>query len=327
MAKVNVLILIHGMTLETIPSTHSPAYDVLWAGLKAREPALGQEIKKVITVEWGHELIRPGPDGLADDEQTTRAENFIHASSSYGEVRADPSPDNHLRQTPPWDLASHAARLITRPIKERVLMLGFTDAVYYCSPEGEEAVRRTVYGQVLSQLDEFRSADDVRLHVIASSLGATVAFDFLFGLFAPRSEEPDFIADEQGDEAAIERFSHWRQRAQLPDPTLSLGSKTTTGAQIPLLMMRKQAVVNMLARGQRLDPTVIGVPRTGPPKWSIFYDVDDILGFPTRRLFDAQGTIQEYEVDTGLNPIDAHGRYWTNGAVLAEIAKLIKRNL
>ena len=83
----------------------------------------------------------------------------------------------------------------------------------------------------------------------------------------------------------------------------------------------------MLAQGQRLDPTVIGVPKSGPPKWSIFYDVDDILGFPTRRLFDARGTIKEYEVDTGLNPLDAHGRYWTNRFVVTEVAKLIRQNL
>ncbi len=91
--------------------------------------------------------------------------------------------------------------------------------------------------------------------------------------------------------------------------------------------MRSLHVVQLLAQGQRLDPRVIGVPQSGPPKWRIFYDVDDILGFPTRRLFEAQGTIQDYEVETGLYPTDAHGKYWTNPDVLASVAQLIERNL
>ncbi len=326
MATVNVLVLIHGMTLEKVASTHSPAYDVLWDGLKRREPLLAQRIDKVVHVEWGHKLVGSPPNGLADDELTTDAENTIQQASSYDQVRSDPSGDNHPHPTPPWDLPTHAARRITKPLKETVLILGFTDAVYYCSPDGERAVRKAVYSRVLSQLEPYRGATEVRLHVIAASLGATVAFDFLYGLIAP-GVVPDFVADRQGDETDRERFNFWRRRAQLPAPTLVLGSKTTTGAQIPLMMMRSKNVVSMLAQGQRLDPTVIGVPRSGPPKWCIFYDVDDILGFPTRRLFDARGTIQEHEVNTGLNPTDAHSLYWTNAYVLTEVAKLIRQNL
>ncbi len=327
MTRVNVLILIHGMTLETVASSHSPAYDVLWHGLTARAPQLTQAIDAVIKVEWGHELIDPHPDGLADDEHLTRAENTIQRAISYAHVRAEPGPDNHLRPTPPWDLLARAARRITEPIKETVLPLGFTDALFYCSPEGEQAIRKAVYSRVLKQLEPFRNAAEVRLHVIAGSLGATVAFDFLYGLIAPRATPPDFVAQRQGDAIAREQFTFWRQRAQLPVPTLVLGSKTTTGAQIPLMMMRSLHVVQLLAQGQRLDPRVIGVPQSGPPKWRIFYDVDDILGFPTRRLFEAQGTIQDYEVETGLYPTDAHGKYWTNPDVLASVAQLIERNL
>ena len=156
-----------------------------------------------------------------------------------------------------------------------------------------------------------------------------MAFDFLFGLFAPDSQFPygipGFVQENQGDRAAVESYKFWRGRAQ--QGTLVMASKSTTGGQIPMMMMRKQKVVDMLAAEQLLDPTVIGVPQRGSPRWKVFYDADDVLGFPTRRLFDAQGSIQEYQVDTGWRPDVAHSKYWENDKVLAEIALLIRQNL
>jgi len=97
-------------------------------------------------------------------------------------------------------------------------------------------------------------------------------------------------------------------------------------AQFPLTMLRKQKLVDLFAAGRLLDPTVIGVPRQGPPRWKIFFDVDDVLGFPARRLFDAHGSIQEYQVNTGWRPDRAHEGYWTSDVVLTEIARMIQFN-
>ena len=156
----------------------------------------------------------------------------------------------------------------------------------------------------------------------------TVAFDFLFGLFAAdevTGGEPDFIGEAQGEAEAIERYLFWRGRAR--EGGLVLASKASTGGQLPLLLLRKQALVDRLSVGEFLDPSVIGVPGRGDVRWKIFYDADDILGFPTRRLFDAEGTIQEFQVDTDWRPDLAHSRYWTNDRVLDEMAKLIADNL
>jgi hypothetical protein len=96
---------------------------------------------------------------------------------------------------------------------------------------------------------------------------------------------------------------------------------------LPLMMMRKQKLVDRLADGGRLDPQVLGVPLAGPVKWKLFYDVDDILAFPARGLYERSTTIEEFQVDTNWRPDLSHGAYWTNATVLREMVDLIRSNL
>jgi hypothetical protein len=329
MATVNLLVLIHGMTLESSPLDHSADYVALWEHLKQAEPGIADKIGTQIMIEWGHELLPSYPGEPRPDQRLTHAENFIHDRVSFTALQHDDSPNNHLLPSGSELFSQWFARHLTTPVKEKVLILGVTDALYYCSPEGERWIRRAVYTQLLNGLELYRDMEEVRLHVIARSLGATVAFDFLFGLFAPATEfpqgEPGFVHEAQGAHAIVEAYAFWRKRAH--EGSLILATKSTTGGQIPLMMLRKQKVVEMLASKQLLDPTVIGIPRSGPPRWKIFYDVDDVLGFPARRLFDADGSIQEFQVDTDWRPDPAHRKYWENDWVVGEIAQLIRQNL
>ena len=332
MTAMNALVLIHGMTLDSDASDHTGEYNALWLQLQARQPRLTAGIDAIIPVEWGHKP-RPSAEALRPDQRITDAENAIHDRCAYAGVSADHTPDNVLLSPFHELISSLVLRRFTTSIKESVLMLGITDALYYCAPDGEQAIREAVYTQVLDQLEPHRDADHVRLHVVAHSLGTTVAFDFLFGLFAPDEvygwRGPDFGHERDDDSerlrATRRAYLYWRQRAKAQ--TLHLMSKFSTGSQIPLLMLRKQKLVDMLAAGELLDPTVIGVPRSGPVRWKVFYDVDDILGFPTRRIFDASGSIREYQVNTDWRPDRAHGAYWQNATVVGEIAELIAQNL
>lgn len=333
MATENLLILIHGMTPDREPGDHANEYGKLRRELADRKPRLGTTFDDLhtIAVEWGHEPQVPPPTGLRPDQLLTRAENAIRDRVAFAKVRQNAGPDDHLMGGLSEFFSKILLRQLTTPIKETILLLGVADVFYYCSFEGEQAVRRTVYTQFLEGMKPFRGAEEVRLHVVGQSMGATVAFDFLFGLFAPDTEFPDgvpgFVRENPDLEAAGEEFMDWRARAQ--DGTLLLGSKTTTGAQIPLMQMRKQKLVERFAARPfvPLDPTVIGVPREGTPRWKLFYDVDDVLGFPTRSLFDARGSIQEYQVDTDWRPDLAHVRYWKVDRVLDETAALIESNL
>lgn len=332
MPTEDALILIHGMTPTRAPGDHAGEYAGLRAGLARRGAAFDDG--HTVAVEWGHEPKLPGVPppvmGLRPDQRLTRAEAALADRVAFDRVRRNAGPDDHLLGGFSEILSRLLLRQVTTPIKEQVLLLGLTDVLYYISPEGEQAVRRTVYQQFLDGLKPFKASDTVRLHVVGQSLGATVAFDFLFGLFAPGLEfdggEPGFVRENPDLVDAVRDFREWRDRATAK--SLVLGSKVTTGGQLPLMLMRRQKLVDRLAATPfvPLDPEVIGVPRAGGPRWKIFYDVDDVLGFPFRALFDAQGSIQEYQVDTNLRPDLAHVRYWEEDRVLDEAAALIRAN-
>jgi hypothetical protein len=294
MVPVNVLILIHGITLEAEPRNHRQEYDQFVERLLQKHPRFKDTLTPVIHVEWGHAPPGVPPNDDNPDQYLTAAENFLNQCSNYDRVKTDPSPYNHPRFYVEELLSIILLRRLTQPIKEAVFIRGITDALYYCAPDGEQAIRKQVYSQFLQGMTPYQMADQVRLHIVAHSLGATVAFDFLFGLFAPDTQFPEgvpgFVAENQAESAAISaQYLSWRDRAQ--HGSLVLASLSTTGGQIPLLMLRKQKLVQSLAEGKQLDPTVIGVQRSGVTQWKNFFDVDDVLGFPTRRLFDAQGSL------------------------------------
>lgn len=339
-ATRDVLVLLHGVTLKAQPDDHQGEYDRLWAALKRERGELESALAKVIRIEWAHEPKRtptPPVTELREDERIMRAENFIDDRTRHDWVRSDRSPYHHPSEAWPG-LMTFLARVVSRftlrrfvvtPIKRQVMVRGFTDAIYYSSPDGERAARRAVYGQLLAGLEEYEN-DTVRLHVVAHSLGVTVAFDFLYGLFAETGGAPDFITENERSDApevleAVNRYRLWREKAK--DQTLQLGSKASAGGQLPLLLMRKQTLVNRLAGHEKLGVDVIGIRPDDQVKWKIFYDPDDVLGFPARRLFGEQAAIQEYEVETGWNPIAAHTGYWGNAQVQRETALLIAQNL
>ena len=325
--NANILLMIHGVIEDTEPSSHTPQYDQLWEFLQQKEPILSDKINAVIRVEWGHAPLSSA--ALWPDEELTAAENTLLAATSYAKIKATPTADDSFLHLTPDFLPRLMIRPLISRVKEQVLVTGIGDVFYYTSSEGERAVRDHVYSQFLTGMEPYKDAENVALHLIGHSQGATIGFDFLFGMLAPDSEYskgvPGFVENEQSSPEMLAAYTHWRNMAQAG--TLTLGSKSSFGCQVALMMLRKQKLVDKLAAGERLDPTVIGVPKTGLPKWKIFFDTDDVLGFPARRLFDSVGSIREYEVDSDWNPLASHTSYRLNDEVQREIAALIAANL
>ncbi len=321
---VNVLVMIHGMTLDPEPRSAVEQYKELWDGLVKEAPQLADIFPKgFIGVEWGQEL--PGQQ-LRDDQKLTRAQNYINECISYDKVVRDSHPNNvpmsmFAGKAIDFPLLSPLVRSLVVGLRESTVTRGFGDVIYYCSGDGETQVRQAVYGQVLEQLDSYVDASDIRIHLVGQSLGVTLTHDFLYGLFAP-DHLPGFY--QQGHYDDVQRFQKWRQKAQAGE--LKLGSLTSTASQLPLFVMRKQKLVNLLAAKQLLDVNDIGIINGDGIKWKIFYDIDDLLGFCTRRLYNAPDAIMEFQVDSGDNPGDAHNGYWTNKTVIAETAKLLLEN-
>jgi hypothetical protein len=329
MAK-NVLVMIHGMTVSDTPTSYAAQYKRLYEALCEERPAIRDACPAPIVVEYEH----TEPDqadlpsiALRRDQRMTLAKASIHKWVGIDGVH--PSELEHLTSLFPNPVRAIES-LLTNVVKDKIEMLGFTDVLYYASRDGEDAVRAAAYTQVLREMDGAKDDPDVRLHVVAHSLGATVAHDFLYGLFQPDpGYQPGYlkirdVALEKPSDEDHERFKYWRGRAL--NGGLSLGSFSAAASQLPLTVVRSQDVVDRLAAGTKLDPSVIGV-REDKVRWRIFFDQVDMLGFPTRGLYEPADGIEEFEVKNGNDIATIHSLYWNNPAVLESVAELIADNL
>ena len=315
----NILVLIHGIVPKSGIYSHLPIYESFWGSLLARNSKIGKVIDKRIYVEWGHENANSDPVNLRPDERLSRAQIFVSKMTSYNELRNNPSEQNIVFR----EFGIPFLRTAMLFLKEKTIISGIGDAVYYCSIEGKRHVRRTVYNQILEQLDEFIDDDDVRLHIFAHSLGVTITNDFLFGLFAPQDHQSSFRHD--GLNGDSERYELWKQKAL--NGKFKLGSLFSAAGQLPITLMRKQNIVDTFAENKKLNPIRIGVNPDGlTTKWKIFWDIDDILGFACRQLFIETKTIMDIQVNTGDMPRNAHDKYWENHSVRDHVAATILEN-
>ncbi|MBD3243079.1 MAG: hypothetical protein GF331_20985 [Chitinivibrionales bacterium] len=326
MSPKNVVVFVHGMTRDKKPSDPTAEFSDFWDALRDR--GLDSfERSDAVFAGWGHEPEQVHVS-LRPDQRICRAQAHISRLINRAHVKRCAGPNNIVRRWP-WNLDVVLGWTIG--LREHTIQHGLTDVIYYCSAEGERAVRRTVYSQVLKHLDEFADAGEVRLHLIAHSLGVTVAHDFLFGLFGQYDEGygPGFLREEQGDEHERARFEQWRERAR--NGTLTVGSITSMASQLPLMIMRKQALVDRFFHDERLDPLSIGLrsdDKEGPcVKWNVIYDLDDVLGFASRDIYhDPHGLIRQIQVKCG-GVVRAHTGYLKNREVRRRTVELINANM
>lgn len=344
MAPINVLVMIHGMSPDK--EARSPfesngkfwGYDQFWEALIQQKPQLESLFPKqfigfdgkhrsFIGVEWGHEIIELPVDKLEPDQLLRKAQNFLNDTINYDQIKNYKKGigDNDENQKNIWDFPPDPLRLIVFPLRENIVTRGLGDVIYYTSDEGKKQVRKRVYHQVLTQLSPFLAEPDVRLHLIGDSLGVTLCHDFLFGLFT-RGEKAGYIIDKQFmNEEDRKAFIKWSEKANPTVNELKLGSFTSTASQIPLFVMRKGDLVDRLARGQQIDAKGIGVIDSNHIQWQLFYDIDDLLGFATRRLYNCQGAIREIQVQSGP-AIDAHTSYKQSKVVIEKTSELLVAN-
>ena len=332
-------------------------YQKFWEELSAKQPELANLFEKFtqtasdgkkytfpfIGVEWLHELPAsptPSVDALYDDQRLTRAQNFVNERVAHKVLREIDEENNHVMDLfgRDWKMGFDVPTLLILRnlvvgLRETIVTRGLGDVIYYVSADGEERVRKRVYHQVLSKLHPYLDKPDVRLHLWGQSLGVTLTHDFLFGLFnRDPNYTPGFLklkaTGTETDKIDFETdkidFEKWRKKAQKGE--LRLGSLTSTASQLPILLMRSQTVVDTFANQRLLNATDIGITDPNRVCWSIFYDVDDLLGFGTRRLYNHDRAIQEFQVDSGDNPGNAHTNYWKNPVVQKETAQLLYTN-
>jgi len=327
----HVLALLHGMIPNQEPLDHSESYAKILKRLRDSSDAIDQAFpaNQVVQVEYCH---RASPNQTRDDQLLQPAQSFIFDRVGHKGLEhvLDPEQNGLSPGEQIEELLSGPARLFTDPIKERLLLLGMSDAVFYASQQGEDAVRATIYKQILEALEPIAaSTDSTHIHIIAHSLGATVAFDFLFGLFAPDAAfpqgGPSFLNNPAVPESTKKLYKTWRERAAAKK--LQLGSFSTAAGQLPILLQRSVAVIQLFAKGNLLEPHNIGIPpQHTSPKWRNFFDRDDVLGFPCRPLFTRTPAFEEYQVNAGTF-LEAHQNILSTAKVLKLISQLIESNL
>jgi len=348
MSTKNILIFVHGMMPEDIPHSPISVYNQLWNSVKNLDNTLGQRVdfEDIVAVQWGHYDARQSPD-----EKINIAERFIAEKIDNKIIAENPGLKNlNLLQNFINLPIGHHPSEITRPylhfLRQTILLRGLGDAVYYCGEQGKIAVQVAVYAPILQRLQHycFDEPDTrIRLHIIAHSLGVTIATDFLYGLFSPttiffdnepqKRQDPTLFITEARDKnlehlrkEVIERYKFWRKPKNVS--RLELGSIVSLASQLPLLLLSKQRVVDELFVGRTLSPSDIGIPEnTNHILWKIFYDIDDLLAFPTGFLYGDHRAIKDYPVDSGNYPSTAHADYWKSPGVHKEVAELLSRRM
>lgn len=322
MSKIaNIVVVIHGIT--PLPKEEDIFYgntdEAKFIKDLSASLLASKRVDEIIPIQWGHP--KPGLPNPNNAEFLMAAENNILAKVKYifGGIL-----DN-----------LNIYRRTIKTIQEKIINLGVSDMIYYCGVEGEKAIRSYVYKEILQAVgsDKYSSHDEIRLHLTGHSLGITLAHDFLYGLFG---KNPDFCLTN-ADSEACQLFEKWRGNKRLV-----LGSLSAMASQLPILVMRRQKLVDLFFSGGELDPQEIGI-LGGKTRWKIFYDADDILGFKTKGLYKRDDGINEMQVNnwpihfTSSFPfieinaywqpmVLAHTGYWRNRTVIEEIIALINSN-
>jgi hypothetical protein len=320
----HVLALIHGITPEREPRVMEQYRDFMAAvqqsGLPFEAP--------ICQVTWGV----PDADGTRrrPDQHLTAAEAFLATLVEQAEIEKIDRPENELDHgVRDHDWGVPGLRAVIRRIRESVVHYGLSDAVYYAAPEGEQAIRDAVFEQVLGKLEAEKDGE-IHLHILAHSLGVTIAHDFLYSLFGTR--DPDYPTQPDSEDPyrldADTRAMQRRWRVEAEAGRLKLGTFLSFASQLPLFILRKQALVERFANKQRLDPRVIGIdPSRNRIQWAIFYDTDEVLGFPTRQLYQDTPAIHDIQVNSGVEPLAAHLGYWHKPRVIERCLKILGDNI
>lgn len=318
----NILVLIHGITPDRNPPDPAGGdYAKFLAAIQARDQSILGKFDKTIQIKWGEKY--PGnPAGDYSNYLLAEAERKLTDLSQDNTV-SSPTNEYHEKSRPwyhPIDLAI-AGQM--RNIKRSIVTYGLSDAIFYCSDDGERDMRKFVYKQVSDEILAFvKAGQEVAIHVVAHSLGVTVAHDFLYGIFN-KNQSSDFSAD-QAILAEVRDAYKGVQAFSFAPPTrkVFLGSFTAMASQLPLMAVRRDKLVRLFAAGQKMDAADIGVGTLGSyMQVSFFHDPDDVLGFPSRELYQDNPAMRDVCVDNGLAPADGHTKYWTNDNVIQDVVE------
>ena len=319
------LIYIHGVSRDN-RQPHQPIYDDLHNGVRAVDTLFPNkndwEAAKRCYVEWGWNYdnhLNPEGDHLLAEAQDQFADKILSQVQAAKDSTINP------------------LRMFLSPMRE-LMIKGFSDMFYYASRDGKSSIRATVASQIMRCIhDPLERGEPISLTLLGHSAGSVVAFDFLFYLFAPQeilasheSEKREFI-EKQYDNINVnsetrEDFKKLRKLAE--QQKLRVRRLITFGSPISMLAFRSNAVLEILAQGQQLNPSHYGLDQNPAvfgaaldgPRWINFWDKDDIIAWPVQFLMQDSPVVADIYTDVADRITTVHNKYWTSKVVYKEIA-------
>ncbi len=329
----NILLFVHGIMLEEHPPLGRAQYRLLWDAIEESHPELGQRFEDVdrLEIEWG-KFVR---DTIEPDQWINLAEEHLARILDPDEVRKNPNPNNLILPQRRSTIPTRAWDSMVGPLRQILLIRGLGDMFYYCGSDGQIAVQLSVFHQILEAMEAYRHLENLRLrlHVVAHSLGVSIANDLLHALFSPHGARlrgqgevrlPRFFRTDvlkARRELTLERLAFWRNHPE----RLELGAIASLGSSLPLMILRSQRVVDLLATGNTLPVDELGIhPEGRDIVWKNFYDDLDPLSLPVRPLFGDHATVQDVQVRSGEDPWGTQA-YWGCPDVQMHVAELLAR--
>ncbi len=204
-----------------------------------------------------------------------------------------------------WQRSRSAGRMDYQDLRRFVLdALG--DAVAYRRTDVRDQAG-TPYGRVhariLSELEELRTkvGGDRPLVVVAHSLGSVIMSDYIWN--AQRNNE---WAEGKNDFVCMR----------------TLSGLITFGSTLPLFSLALPEIEAI-----RFPPTTLPDPLRAVAAWNNYYDRDDVLGWPLKKLSPSYraAVTADHEISVGSwktswNP-GSHGEYWEDRDFLDPVAR------
>jgi hypothetical protein len=297
-------VFIHGINPKRYPGTSRLEYDELLQRVNDKlklhqKVGFSQEKDEQIFVTWGVPTDPPQPS--KNDKYLSEAERKI---------------DEKARQS--MGAAAYGGILGIHGAARNFFFLGISDIFYYVSSDGKHALRYHVFNYIAQRIREMDRGGRRRfsLTLFGHSAGSVILHDLLFHLFGYKT----YSKKDEGD--VFEGMQLLRRL--IADGGLRVRHLYTFGSPITPLILRADSLIRKFNNDELLDPADIGLRGDGEatnPRWINFWSRYDLISCPVGFLYRSNGTIQDQEISTSLNPGAAHSDYWKSDQMADIIAK------
>jgi hypothetical protein len=289
--------------------------------------------ERLIYIQWGHPSSNQ--TNLATDDQKI----YFAQAHILEKLKGLPLPEAIDDRLP----LSRAT--IARLLQREMLISGIGDVVYSVDSKGYYAIIGMIQDRLQKRINSLVDAgtislsDKLRLHLITHSHGVTIGFELLVSLIATHNAVENYfgfpvsyggptaglsdrvecyLMRNDASQASRNLYNQWKGR-------VVLGSFISTAYQLPLLLQRRQVIVNQLADDKRIDVSeYIGLSDDPAYRWLLFHDPRDLLSFHTKMLFaetpNIVETVIENEIDRNLDIgkrfEQAHNNYFLHKEML-----------